>query len=197
MEKRLKNRFALLGILLAAGIFLVGIRGALGAGNVFNMIKEEFRAGANGEPDLVCEEFHMEGSDRYVKLHMENVDTDMNLHISKEESDRFFEIVKTDKGVIELIEGKEYDLISSIYTNEFIRTRGTDHQDVEEIKEKMSIRGKYQKVKRSTAIDADIVVLTIKIEEKLYQIVVDIKTESVRSIEELKYGILKLCYRSG
>lgn len=172
MEKRMKNRVALLGILLIAGMLMAGIGTALGAGEIFQgtpkSIMAEGTINADGstqvtiyEDGKVIKSFTLPEGEEYTlqtpgggEIHMGSKPTEeMKEEQAKHETemDKAIEIAKKDSRVQELIGGTAYEIITG-----GIASDG----------------------------EIDTAILTLEVEGKYYKVTIDLDGETVKSVEE-------------
>ena len=172
MEKNRKNRVVLLGALLVLGLVLAGIGTVLGVGEVFQGINEKVVCGVIVVGNQVTlyedgkaidnftlpegEEYTWENVDYAIHVGPVTAEEKRQAEESEAEMNRSLEIAKRDSRVQELIEGKEYDVISA----------GTSFTG-----------GMAERI-------IDISVLTLEVEGKYYVVTVDMNSETVMSVEE-------------
>ena len=168
MEKNTRNKVALLGVLLVAGLILAGLGTALGVGEAVQGImgKTVSIVGIGDqvtvyEDGKVIENFTLPEGESYTWE-----TSDYGIHIgtmTEEEMDKrqaeheaelnnWLEIAKKDSRVQELIEDKEY---KAVYA------------------------GKGGKIG-----EEDTAFLTLDVEGKYYVVAIDLDTETVKSVEE-------------
>jgi len=184
MEGEMKNRLALLSVLLVAGLLMAGIGTALGAGDLLKFAGKQVSAsvitnedGMNvitiREDGKVVKEFTLpESSEDYT---IETSDgkivigkmtkEEMEKHQAEAEAEKneFLEIAKKDSRVQELISGKDYKVIG------------------------MSTSGAVKE-------ESDTAILVLEVEGKYYEVTVDLNSKTVESIEEQALGVTENCY---
>ena len=169
----MKNRFALLSILLVAGLLMAGIGTALGAGSLIKFERKEISAIAINDQLKIYEdgklvkevtlpegEYTIETSGHKIvfrKMTKEEIEKAQAEH--EKEMEKWIEIVNKDSRIQELTNGKgiqSKDVISAI--------TGSD----------------------------DEVILTVKVEGKYYKITLN--SEAVKSIKEQSSAVIRNCY---
>ncbi len=173
MEKNRRNRVALLGALLALGMVLAGLGTALGVGEAFQEIGKAVSVVAIGdqvtvyEDGKVIENFTLPEGESYTwetsdyGIHIGTMtEEEMEKRQAEHEAElnKLLEIAKKDSRVQELIEGKEYNVTSA----------GT------------SFTGGMDEQKIDTAF------LTLDVEGKYYVVIIDMDSETVKSVEEVQ-----------
>jgi hypothetical protein len=179
MKGKMKNRLALLSVLLVAGLLMAGIGIALGAGNLLKLSGKQVSASVMTNEDgmdvvtiredgkvvnelILLESYKgytIETSDGKIvigKMPKDKMtEEEMEKHQAEAEAEKneFLEIAKKDSEVQELIDGKAYEVVG-------MSTSGTAKGETE------------------TAI------LILEIEGKYYEVTIDLNSETVKSIEE-------------
>jgi len=175
MNGEMKNRLALLSILLVAGLLMAGIGTALGAGNLLKFAGKQVSAVAMNDQLKIYEdgklvkeitlpkgEYTIETSGHKIvfrKMTKEEIEKAQAEH--EKEMEKWIEIVNKDSKIQELTNGKgiqSKDVISAITGSE------------------------------------DEVTLTVKVEGKYYKITIDLNSETVKSIEEQSSAVTENCY---
>ena len=175
MKGEMKNRLALLSILLVAGLLMAGIGTALGAGNLLKFAGKQVSAVAVNDQLKIYEdgklvkeitlpegEYTVETSGHKIvfrKMTKEEIEKAQAEH--EKEMEKWIEIANKDSRVQELTNGKgiqSKDIISAITGS------------------------------------GDEVILTVKVEGKYYKITIDLNSETVKSIEEQSSAVTRNCY---
>jgi len=173
MVNKMKNRLALLSILLVAGLLMAGIGTVLGAGNLLKFAGKQVSAVAMNDQLKIYEdgrlvkeialpegEYTIETSGHKIvfrKMTPEEIEKAQAGH--EKEMEKWIEIVNKDSRIQELTNGKgiqSKDVISAITGSE------------------------------------DEVTLTVKVEGKYYKIALN--SETVKSIEEQSSAMIENCY---
>jgi len=177
MEGEMKNRLALLGILLVTGLLMAGIGTAIGAGSLLKFAGKQVRAVAMNDQLKIYEdnklvkeitlpegEYVWESSGYKIVLHKMTAE-EMKKHQAEAEAEKneFLEIAKKDGRVRELIDGKAYEVVS-------VSTIGT-------------VKGETK-----TAI------LMLEVEGKYYEVTIDLNSKTVKSVEEKSSAVIENCY---
>lgn len=181
MKGEMKNRVALLSILLIVGLLIASIGTALGAGKVFQGIGKEVKAVMMGnqvtisEDGKVVKEFTLSDEEGYNytweisghklvihKITKEEMEKKQAEHEAK--MNKWLEIANNDSRVQELTNGKG------------IEYKGEDYNVV------------------GAASSEDEVILSVNIEGKYYKITIDLNSETVKSVEEQGSGVIGTCY---
>jgi len=175
MKGEMKNRLALLSILLVAGLLMAGIGTALGAGNLLKFAGKQVSAVAMNDQLKIYEdgklvkeitlpegEYTIETSGHKIvfrKMTPEEIEKAQAEH--EKEMEKWIEIANKDSRIQELTNGKgiqSRDVVSAI----------TDSMGE--------------------------VILTVKVEGKYYKITIDPNSETVKSIEEQSSAVIGKCY---
>lgn len=172
MEKGRKNRMALVGILLIAGLLMAGAGTALGAGKVFQGMPVVFGAAVDQNGTVILdrdgkvvqtfvmpdvpegETYSWETSSGRITIHNmtgEEIEKVQAKH--EKELNRLLEIAKKDTRVQELIAEKDYKVVGTGQSRDY-------HA------------GTYEQM------------LTLDIEGKYYKITIDMNSEIVTSVDE-------------
>ena len=178
MKGEMKNRLALLSVLLVAGLLMAGIGTALGAGNLLKFAGKQVSAVAMNDQLKIYEdgklikevtlpkgEYTIETSEYKITVHKmtkEEIEKAQAEH--EKEMNKWLEIVNNDSRIQKLTNGKgiqSKDVISAI-------TSGGDE-----------------------------VILTVKVEGKYYKITIDLNNEIVKSVEEQSSAETEDCYGPG
>ena len=175
MKGEMKNRLALLSILLVAGLLMAGIGTVLGAGSLLRFAGKQVSAVAMNDQLKVYEdgklvkevtlpkgEYTIETSGHKIvfrKMTPEEIEKAQAEH--EKEMKKWIEIANKDSRVQELTNGK-----------------GVQYKDVIS-----AITG-----------SGDEATLTVKVESKYYKITIDLNSETVKSVEEKSSGITENCY---
>lgn len=184
MKTEMKNRLALLSILLVAGLLMAGIGSALGVGNLLKFAGKQVSASVMTNEDGMdvvtiredgkvvkeftlpesSEDYTIETSDGKIVIGKMTKE-EMKKHQAEAEAEKneFLEIAKKDNRVKELIDGKAYEVVG-------MSTSGTAKGETE------------------TAI------LILKVEGKYYEVTIDLNSETVKSIEEQSSAVTENCY---
>ena len=183
MEKRMKNRLALLSILFIAGLLMAGIGTAVGAEKVLAKLTQGFgkevKAVAVGNQVTIYEDgkaiqnFTLpedavavwEFSEGTIRLNRTITKQEFAKEQAEHESEknRLLDIVRKDSRIAELIKGKEHRIIGvGILSNETLSNR-TAWLTLE--------------------VDGN---MALGIEGKYYQVTIDLNSETVTSITQLK-----------
>ena len=175
MVSKMKNRFALLSVLLVAGLLMAGIGTALGAGSLIKFERKEISAIAINDQLKIYEdgklvkevtlpegEYTIETSRHKIvfrKMTKEEMKKRQAEH--EKEMEKWIEIVNKDGRIQELTNGKGIkikDVVSAITGS------------------------------------GDEVILMVKVEGKYYKITIDLNSEIVKSIEEQSSAVIENCY---
>jgi len=175
MKGEMKNRLALLSILLVAGLLMAGIGTALGAENLLKFAGKQVSAVAMNDQLKIYEdgklvkeitlpegEYTIETSGHKIvfrKMTPEEIEKAQAEH--EKEMEKWIEIANKDSRIQELTNGKgiqSRDVVSAI----------TDSMGE--------------------------VILTVKVEGKYYKITIDPNSETVKSIEEQSSAVIGKCY---
>ena len=180
MKGEMKNRLALLSILLVAGLLMAGMGTVLGAGNLLRFAGKQVSAVAMNDQLKIYEDGKLvkevtlpEGEYTYTiktteisghkivfrKMTKEEIEKAQAEH--EKEMEKWIEIANKDSRIQELTNGKgiqSKDVVSAI-------TGGGDE-----------------------------VILTVKVEGKYYKITIDLNGETVKSIEEQSSVVIGSCY---
>jgi len=175
MKGEMKNRLALLSILLVAGLLMAGIGTAIGAGNLLKFAGKQVSAVAMNDQLKIYEdgklvkeitlpkgEYTIETSGHKIvfrKMTKEEIEKAQAEH--EKEMEKWIEIVNKDSRIQELTNGK-----------------GIQSKDVVS-----AITG-----------SGDEVTLTVKVEGKYYKITIDLNSETVKSVEEQSSAVIRNCY---
>ena len=177
----MKNRFALLSILLVAGLLMAGIGTALGAGSLIKFERKEISAIAINDQLKIYEDgklvkevtlpegeynFTLEAAGHKLthklvirKMTKEEIEKTQAEH--EKEMEKWIEIVNKDGRIQELTNGKGIkikDVVSAITGS------------------------------------GDEVILMVKVEGRYYKITIDLNSEIVKSIEEQSSAVVRNCY---
>ena len=184
MKREMKNRLTLLSVLLVAGLLMVGIGTALGAGDLLKFAGKEVSASVMTneagmdvvtirEDGKVVKEFTLpessgdytiETSDGKIVIgKMTKEEMEKHQAEAEAEKNEFLEIAKKDSRVEELIDEKDYKVVG-------MSTSGT-------------VKGETE-----TAI------LMLEVEGKYYEVTIDLNSETVKSVEEKNSGVTEGCY---
>lgn len=183
MEKRTKNRLALLGSLLVIGLILAGIGSALGAGDALKGTAKDVRAVLTGNQVTIYEDggmiqnFTLPEGQEYTwetssggisigKITSEEIQRKQAEH--ETELNKLLNIAKNDSRVQELIAGKDY-----------------------------KITGVGGEGKVGTEKKMGTAVLTFNVGGKYYRVTLDVNSETVKSIEEQASPVMTVCYGEG
>jgi len=177
MRGKMKNRLALLSILLVAGLSMACIGTAPGAGNLLKFAGKQVSAVAMNDQLKIYEdgklvkevtlpegEYTIETSGYKIvfrKMSKEEIEEAQAEH--EKEMKKWLEIANKDSRIQELTNGKgiqSKDVISAI-------TGGGDE-----------------------------VILMVKVEGRYYKVTIDINSETVKSIKEQSSGVTENCYGS-
>ncbi len=177
MEKRMKNRLALLSILLVAGLLMAGMATAFGAEKTLQGKPSVFRALVDQNGSVVIdqdgkvvqvftlpegEEYNWEtssGGIRIGKMTSEEIQRKQAEHETT--LNKWFEIAKKDSRVQEITTGKDYKIFGA------------------------GQAGTYEK---------PVAVLGLEVEGKYYKVAVDLKSEAVISVEEQNSSKIEISY---
>ncbi len=177
MEKRMKNRLALLSILLIAGLLMAGAATALGAGKVLQGKPSVFSARVDQGGNVIIdqdgkvvqnftlpegENYTWETSNGRIQIHKmtkEEIEKEQTQH--ETELNRLLEIAKKERQVQELIEGQDYKVVGS------------------------GQAGTYGKIVSSIMLD---------VEGKYYKVTIDLNSEAVISVEEQNSSRMEISY---
>lgn len=203
MEKRMKNRLALLGSLLVIGLILAGIGSALGAGTVLQ--KPDLFLAKISDGNIVVSK-NNEVIDTLTLQEGKNYTLDTSGgsirlgYLTKEEMERaqaersaelnnLIEIAKRDSKVQKLIEGKKYTIIGT-------GLMGFSNPQTVYISSEPTENGTYALIaphdgKEKTGF------VGLEIEGKYYKVTIDLKGETVKSIEEQASPVMTVCYGEG
>ena len=184
MKDEMKNRLALLSILLVAGLLMAGIGTAIGAGNLLKFAGKQVSASVMTNEDGMdvvtiredgkvvkeftlpesSEDYTIETSDGKIVIGKMTKE-EMKKHQAEAEAEKneFLEIAKKDSRVQELIDGKAYEVVG-------ISTSG-------------AVKGETK-----TAI------LMLEVEGKYYEVTIDLNSETVKSVEEKSSAVIGNCY---
>ena len=177
MKSKMKNRLALLSILLVAGLVMAGTATALGAGGLLKFagkevsvvtINNQLKIYEDGklvkEITLPKGEYTIETSGYKIVFHKMTPKEIEKAQIEHErELNKWLEIANKDSRIQELTNGK----------------------------------GIHKKDAVWAIIDGDIAILTVKVEGKYYKITIDLNSETVKSVEEQSSGRTEICYGAG
>ncbi|MDW7727503.1 MAG: hypothetical protein SCH70_10430 [Candidatus Methanoperedens sp.] len=200
MEERIRNRLALLGSLLVVGLMLAGIGSALGAGTVLQ--KPDLFLAKISDGNIVISK-NNEVIDTLTLEEGKNYTLDTSGgsirigYLTKEEMERaqakrsvelnkLIEIAKKDGEVQKLIEGKNYTVIGTGlagFSNQIYMSKPNENGTFDLIaphegKEKIGFVG-------------------LEIEGKYYKVMIDLNSETVKSIEEQASPVMTVCYGEG
>jgi len=175
MVSKMKNRLALLSILLVVGLLMAGIGTALGAGNLLKFAGKEVSAVAMNDQLKIYEdgklvkevtlpegEYTIETSGHKIvfqKMTKEEIEKAQAEH--EKEMEKWIEIANKDSRIQELTNGE-----------------GIQAKDV---------------VNAITGSE-DEVILTVKVEGKYYKITISLNSETVKLIEEQSSAVIRNCY---
>lgn len=181
---KMKNRVALLSMLLVLGLLMAGIGTALGAGNLLKFAGKQVSASVMTNEDgldvvtiredgKVVKEFILpessgdytiETSDGKIVIG-EMTKEEMEKHQAEAEAEKneLLEIAKKDSSVQELISGRDYKVVG-------MSTSGT-------------VKG-----------ESDTAILVLEVEGKYYEVTIDLNSETVESVEEKSSGVTEICY---
>jgi len=178
MRGEMKNRLALLSILLVAGLAMAGIATALGAGNLLKFARKQLSVVVMNDQLKIYEdgklvkeitlpkgEYTIETSGYKIVLHKMSEEEIEEAHSEHEkEMDIWLEIANKDSRIQELTNGEGIQPKDVIY----------------------AITG-----------SEDEVILTVKVEGKYYKIAIDLNSEIVKSVEEQSSSRTEVCYGAG
>ena len=175
MKGEMKNKLALLSVLLVAGLLMAGIGTALGAGNLLKFAGKQVSAVAMNDQLKIYEdgklvkeitlpegEYTIETSGHKIvfrKMTKEEIEKAQAEH--EKEMEKWIEIVNKDSRIQELTNGK-----------------GIQAKDV---------------VSAITGGGGE-VTLTVKVEGKYYKITIDLNSETMKSVEEQSSAVIRNCY---
>lgn len=205
MEKRMKNRLALLGSLLVIGLILAGIGSALGAGTVLQK-PDLFLAKISDGKITVSK--NNEVIDTYSLQEEKNYTLDTSGgsirigYLTKEEMERaqaersaelnnLIEIAKRDSKVQKLIEGKKYTIIGTGLI-------GFSNPQTVYISNEPNENGTYNLIALAPHEGNEKTgFVGLEIEGKYYKVTIDLNGETVKSIEEQASPVMTVCYGEG
>ena len=106
------------------------------------------------------------------------------------------------------IETSGYKIVFHKMTPEEIEKAQTEHEKKmskwleiankdSRIQELTNGKGIHKKDAVWAMIDGDVAILTVKVEGKYYKITIDLKSETVKSVEEQSSGRTEICYGAG
>ena len=183
MKGEMKNRLALLSILLVAGLLMAGMGTVLGAGNLLRFAGKQVSAVAMNDQLKIYEDGKLvkevtlpEGEYTYTiktteisghkivfrKMTKEEIEKAQAEH--EKEMEKWIEIANKDSRIQELTNGKG------------IQYKGEEYNVI------------------AAASSKDEVVLGVEIEGKWYKITIDLNNETVKSIEEHESPSMSTCY---
>jgi len=191
MEAKFKRRLLLVGGLILAGLFLVALGNVIGAGAIFqgspktvNTFSTEMMVNADGTGQVIIYEGErVVQNSTFKKEQIDEIKKKMGVYepggVNKiqERIDSLFEIAKQDSGVKELIDGKEYHAIAYRPVDAYSR-------DGEVNKDTIYLT---VTVKENNGFG----ISSEGIQEKRYEIAIDMNSEKVKSIDEMKTGNIR------
>ena len=178
MKGEMKNRLALLSILLVVGLLMAGMGTVLGAGNLLRFAGKQVSAVAMNDQLKVYEdgklvkevtlpegEYVWESSGHKLVLHkMTKEEMEKRQSEHEKEMEKWIEIANKDSRVQKLTNGKG------------IQYKGKEYNVI------------------AAASSKDEVILGVDIEGKWYKITIDLNSETVESIEEHESPSMGMCY---
>jgi len=191
----MKNRLALLSILLVAGLLMAGVGTALGAGNLVKFPEKEVSAVAmndqlkiyedgklvkevtlpEGEYNFTIEAAGHKLTHKLVVRKMTSEEMKKKIAEHQEKLDKWLEIANKDSRIQELTNGEGIQYKEGKYTLLYsITTR----------------KGKPVPVGEP----ADTAILAFEANGKIYEVKIDLKSEKVTSVEEQSSNMRSYCY---
>jgi len=185
----MKNRLALLSILLVAGLLMAGMGTVLGAGNLLKFAGKEISAVATNNQLKIYEdgklvkevtlpegEYTIETSGHKI-VFQKRTSEEMKEEIAEhqEKLNKWLEIANKDSRVQELTNGEGIQYKEGKYILLYCITTG---------------EGKPVPVGEP----ADTAILAFEANGKIYEVKIDLKSETVKSIEEQSSSVIRNCY---
>jgi len=172
----MKNRLALLSILLVAGLLMAGVGTALGAGNLLKFAGKEVSAVA---------------TDNQLKIYE---DGKLVKEVTLPEGEYTIE-TSGHKIVFRKMTPKEIEKAQAEHEKKMEKWIEIANKDsrIQELTNREGIR-KYNVITAAESIDKEEVVLGVEIEGKWYKITIDLNNETVKSIEEHESLSMSTCY---
>ncbi|RLG21945.1 hypothetical protein DRN74_00860 [Candidatus Micrarchaeota archaeon] len=177
MKGEMRNRLALLSVLLVGGLLMAGIGTAMGAGGLLKFAGKQVSAVAMNDQLKIYEdgklveeitlpkgEYSIETSGHKIvfrKMTKEEIAKAQAEH--EKEMEKWIEIVNKDSRIQELTNGK------SVQSKEVVS----------------AITG-----------NGDEIILMVKVEGRYYKIAIDLNSETVKSMEEKSSAVMENCYGS-
>jgi len=189
MVSKMKNRLALLSTLLVAGLLMAGVGTALGAGNLLKFAGKEVSAVAMNDQLKIYEdgklvkevtlpegEYVWESSGHRLVLHkMTSEEMKKKIVEHQEKLDKWLEIANKDSRVQELTNGEGIQYKEGEYILRYSLTTG---------------EGKLVPVGEP----ADTAILAFEANGKIYEVRIDLNSETVTSVEERSSNMRSYCY---
>jgi len=189
MVSKMKNRLALLSTLLVAGLLMAGVGTALGAGNLLKFAGKEVSAVAMNDQLKIYEdgklvkevtlpegEYVWESSGHRLVLHkMTSEEMKKKIAEHQEKLDKWLEIANKDSRVQELTNGEGIQYKEGEYILRYSLTTG---------------EGKLVPVGEP----ADTAILAFEANGKIYEVRIDLNSETVTSVEERSSNMRSYCY---
>ena len=185
----MKNRLALLSTLLVAGLLMAGVGTALGAGNLLRFAGKEVSVVAMNDQLKIYEdgklvkevtlpegEYVWESSGHRLVLHkMTSEEMKKKIAEHQEKLDKWLEIANKDSRVQELTNGEGIQYKEGEYILRYSLTTG---------------EGKLVPVGEP----ADTAILAFEANGKIYEVRIDLNSETVTSVEERSSNMRSYCY---
>jgi len=189
MVSKMKNRLALLSTLLVAGLLMAGVGTALGAGNLLRFAGKEVSVVAMNDQLKIYEdgklvkevtlpegEYVWESSGHRLVLHkMTSEEMKKKIAEHQEKLDKWLEIANKDSRVQELTNGEGIQYKEGEYILRYSLTTG---------------EGKLVPVGEP----ADTAILAFEANGKIYEVRIDLNSETVTSVEERSSNMRSYCY---
>ena len=189
MVSKMKNRLALLSTLLVAGLLMAGVGTALGAGNLLKFAGKEVSAVAMNDQLKIYEdgklvkevtlpegEYVWESSGHRLVLHkMTSEEMKKKIAEHQEKLNKWLEIANKDSRVQELTNGEGIQYKEGEYILRYSLTTG---------------EGKLVPVGEP----ADTAILAFEANGKIYEVRIDLNSETVTSVEERSSNMRSYCY---
>ena len=189
MNGEMKNRLALLSILLVAGLLMAGIGTALGAGNLLKFAGKQVSAVAMNDQLKIYEdgklvkevtlpegEYVWESSGHKLVLHkMTSEEMKKKIAEHQEKLNKWLEIANKDSRVQELTNGEGIQYKEGEYILRYSLTTG---------------KGKPVPVGEP----ADTTILAFEANGKIYEVRINLNSETVTSVEERSSNMRSYCY---
>jgi len=183
MRGKMKNRLALLSILLVAGLAIAGMATVFGASNLLKFAEKEVKVVATGEQLKIYE------NGKVVKeIPMPEGEYNFTIEVAGHKLTHKITVHKMTKEEIEEAQAEHEKEM-----NEWLEIANKDSR-IQELTNGEGIQSKD--VISAITGGGDEVILMVKVEGRYYKVTINLNNETVKSVEEQSSGRIEICYES-